>query len=86
MLITDPKSATPRCTATADLISRFQRPYLFLVTVRGEYPHQGMRQYKIAANEEGAAAMLGIDQYLREFTTSPIIKDMASLSPRAKLQ
>ena len=85
-MILTPKSAAPRVDATVELISRHQRPYLFLVTCVGQPPHEGRRQYKVAAPDEAAAAFKGIDLYCREFTTSPIIKTMAPLAPKATLQ
>ena len=85
-VIVDPKSATPRVTATVELLSRYFRPWLFLVICVGEPPHEGTRQYRVAAPDEAAAAFKGIDLYIREFTTSPIIKTMAPLAPKAKLQ
>lgn len=60
------------CTAVVDLISRFQRPYLFKVTVTGQPPHDKRREYDIAAWSDKAAAQLGIDTFVREMQ-SPIL-------------
>lgn len=79
-------SSTPLCDATVELISRVFRPWLFLVTVVGKPPHEGRRQYKVQAPDDSAAAFKGIDLYVREFTSNPIIREMAPLAPKAKLQ
>jgi hypothetical protein len=56
------------CSATVDLISRLQRPYLFAVRVTGLPPHAHVRTYDIAAWSDDAAAHIGIDVFVKEFS------------------
>jgi hypothetical protein len=56
------------CDATVDLISRVQRPYLFAVRVTGLPPHAYVRTYDIAAWSDDAAAAIGIDVFVKEFS------------------
>lgn len=56
------------CSATLDLISRRQRPYLFRVTVTGQPPHAVKRTYDIAGNTEDAAAKVGISRFVHEMS------------------
>jgi len=61
------------CNAVVDLISRVQRPYVFMVTVTGLHPHVGVRQYTIAANDDNGAAMKGIQLFVKEFERVPAV-------------
>lgn len=85
-MIETAQSATPRCTCTVDLLSRVFRPYNFLVTVTGDFPHQFVRRYKIAAPTDDEAATCGMQLFVREFTPRVVNENMAALAPRAKLQ
>jgi hypothetical protein len=85
-MIVTPQSAMPRCTCVVDLISRVFRPYLFLVTVTGVPPHQGVRRYKVAADSDDSAAMKGLELFVKEFMPPVVRDEMATLAPRAKLQ
>ena len=85
-MIVTPQNARPRCEAIVDLISRVQRPYLFLVTVTGQPPHAFRRQYKVAADSDNSAAMKGLELFVKEFMP-PVVRDqMATQAPKAKLQ
>jgi len=55
-----------RCKAIVELISRFQRPYLFRVTVKGEPPHAQYRVYKIAGWTDDVVAREGLKRFERE--------------------
>jgi len=77
------ENATPRCKATVKLVSRTQRPYVFQVTVRGEFPHGYMRVYPIAADSDNAAAIKGMELFVAEFGRD--IPGVASVAPRAKI-
>ena len=85
-MIVEPQNATPRCTATVDLLSRVFRPYNFLVTVFGEPPHAYRRQYKIAAPSDSEAAICAMQLFVREFSPAVVNEGMAPLAPKAKLQ
>jgi hypothetical protein len=85
-MIETPQSVTPRCTCTVDLLSRVLRPYNFLVTVTGDFPHRFVRRYKIAAPTDDEAAICGMQLFVREFTPRVVNENMAALAPRAKLQ
>lgn len=85
-MILTPQDATPRCNCTVDLISRVFRPYLFKVVVTGEPPHPYRVEYKIAAPDEDAAAIKGMQLFVNEFLPYVVRKQAADLSPRAKLQ
>ena len=82
-VILHPESATPRCTATVDLISRVMRPYLFRVTVVGEYPHAFRRVYPIAADSDASAAIKGMELFCDEFGRK--LPGVVSVAPKAKL-
>lgn len=60
------------CNAVVDLISRRQRPYLFLVTVTGLPPHVATRRYTIDAKDDNSAAMKGIGLFVKEFECVPL--------------
>lgn len=85
-MIETAQSVTPRCTCTVDLLSRVFRPYNFLVTVTGDFPHRFVRRYKIAAPTDDEAATCGMQLFVREFTPRVVNENMAALAPRAKLQ
>lgn len=82
-MIVTPHNATPRCTATVDLISRVMRPYLFQVTVVGEYPHAFRRVYPIAADTEESAAVKGMELFVKEYGRP--IPGQGTIAPKAKL-
>jgi hypothetical protein len=86
MAILTPQSATPRCTASVQLISRVFRPFLFEVTVTGEPPHAFVRKYRVAAPCDDSAAMKGLQLFVKEFAPRVMRNEMADLAPRAKLQ
>lgn len=77
-------SATPRCDAIVDLISRVQRPYLFRVTVTGHPPYAYRRVYNVAADSDDSAAMKGLELFVGEFSTP--VPGLVSLAPRAMQQ
>lgn len=66
--VIDINTAAVRCSCYVDLISRRQRPYLFRVTVTGEFPHNVRRIYEIAAIGEDTAAMKGLQRFEREMS------------------
>ena len=82
MLLT-PETATPRCTATVDLISKVMRPYLFRVTVVGQPPHAYLRVYLIAADSDDSAALKGLELFVKEFGRR--VPGEGSSVPKAKL-
>lgn len=77
-----PQSGTPRCTATVELLSRHQRPYLFSVTVTGEPPHAWARAYTIAADSDNSAAIKGMELFVDEVQKLP---GVGSIVPKARL-
>ena len=85
-MILTPETATPRCTAIVDLISRVQRPYLFRVTVSGQFPHNWRQVYTIAAESDDSAAMKGLELFVKSCMNPIIRAEMATLAPKAKLQ
>lgn len=82
-MIALPNQTTPRCQATVDLISRVMRPYLFRVTVVGEYPHAYRRVYVIAADSDDSAAIKGMELFVEEFGRQ--VPGVISVAPKAKL-
>lgn len=66
--IISPHDAKVLCSATVDLITRLQRPFLWRVTVVGQPPHAHRRIYDIPAPSEDAAAYAGIDRFVEEFS------------------
>ena len=82
-MLVKPESAVPRVDVTVDLLSRVMRPYLFKVTAVGQPPHAQRRVYVIRSRDEDGAAMLGIELFVKEFTTAAPIRDMATLAPQA---
>lgn len=81
--ILTPENATPRCTATVDLISKVMRPWLFRVTVTGEPPHAFRRVYPIAAPDDNAAAIKGLELFVAEFGRK--LPGVGTVTPRARL-
>jgi len=77
------ENATPRCKATVKLVSRAQRPYVFQVTVTGEFPHAHRRVYPIAANSDDAAAMKGMELFVHEFGRR--VPGVATAVPKARI-
>jgi len=77
------ENATPRCKATVKLISRAQRPYVFQVTVVGEFPHGYRRVYPIAADSDNSAAIKGMELFVAEFGRR--IPGVCSVAPKAKI-
>lgn len=77
------ENATPRCKATVKLVSRAQRPYVFQVTVTGEFPHAHRRVYPIAADSDNSAALKGMELFVAEFGRQ--IPGVASVAPKAKI-
>jgi hypothetical protein len=68
MSLVNPSTVGVRCSCTVDLLSRRQRPYVFRVSVTGEYPHAVKRTYDITGVNEDAAAMSGMDKFQREMS------------------
>lgn len=77
------ENATPRCKATVKLVSRAQRPYVFQVTVTGEYPHARTRVYPIAADSDNSAAIKGMELFVAQYGRQ--IPGVASVAPKAKI-
>ena len=84
-MIETPHNATPRCTCTVDLLSRVFRPFNFLVTVRGDPPHEFIRRYKIAAPTDDEAASCAMQLFSQEFMPKVIVEQSAPLAPKAKM-
>lgn len=76
-------NATPRCKATVRLVSRSQRPYVFQVTVVGEFPHAHRRVYPIAADSDNSAALHGMELFVAEFGRQ--VPGVASVAPKANI-
>ena len=81
------QAATPRCKATCELLSQFQRPYLFEVTVIGEAPHAYRRVYRVVGpgdyeNAAASAAMKGMELFIQEVQKLP---GVGTIVPRARL-
>lgn len=77
------ENATPRCKAAVRLVSRAQRPYVFQVTVTGEFPHARRRVYPIAADSDDSAALKGMELFVQEFGRQ--VPGVASVTPKAKI-
>lgn len=77
-------SATPRAKAIVDLLSKVQRPFLFLVTVFGEPPHACIRKYHVRAPDDASAAGKGLELFTAEFTPRPIAMLTGTNVPKAK--
>ena len=82
-MILTPQSATPRCKATVDLLSKVMRPYLFRVTVTGEPPHPWRQEYTIVADSDASAAIKGMELFVA--WAGRQIPGVASIAPKAKL-
>lgn len=76
MSLVKPCDVTPRATATVELLSRVYRPWLFRVTVTGEFPHDCRRHYDIAAVDDNAAAFKGLRLFEEEMTNMPVLRVM----------
>ena len=83
MTILTLENTIPRCKATVRLVSRVQRPYVFQVTVTGEFPHAHRRVYPIVADSDNSAALKGMELFMGEFGRQ--IPGVASVAPRAKI-
>jgi len=83
MLLT-PELATPRCTCTVDLISKVMRPYLFRVTVVGEFPHAHREVYVIAADSDDSAALRGMELFVETYGRK-MPDGVVSAAPKARL-
>jgi len=77
------ENATPRCKATVRLVSRAQRPYVFQVTVTGEFPHPYRRVYPITADSDDSAALKGMELFVHEFGRR--VPGVGSVCPKAKI-
>jgi hypothetical protein len=62
--------------ASVTLISRVQRPYLFRVRVEGQFPHNRVREYDIAAKNESAAAFQGIKVFERQMSKAVEMREL----------
>jgi hypothetical protein len=82
-MIVDPQSATPRCTATVELISAVMRPFLFRVIVVGEYPHAHREVYTVAAPDDNSAAIKGMEVFCQ--THGRKFPGIVSAAPKARL-
>jgi hypothetical protein len=67
-IIKSPHDCMVLASATVDLISKVQRPWLFRVTVVGKPPHLARRVYEIAAISDSQAAMVGIEKFVKEMS------------------
>ena len=56
------------CSATMNLLSRVQRPYLWRVKVTGQPPHAVVRTYDIAGNDQNVVAQLAIGHFVKEMS------------------
>jgi hypothetical protein len=83
-MVLTPQCATPRCTATVDLLSKYFRPYNFRVTVRGEPPHPYTMTIDVAAPSEDDAAAFGMQMFVKKFMPKAIADEMAPLAPTSK--
>lgn len=54
------------CQATVDLISRFQRPFLWKITVTGQPPHAYTRVYELNAKTPDDAAFKAMEQFKKD--------------------
>ena len=77
------ENATPRCKATVKLVSRSQRPYVFQVTVTGEFPHAYRRVYPIAADSDNSAAIKGMELFVAQFGRQ--LPGIGSAAPKARI-
>ena len=77
------ENATPRCKASVRLVSRAQRPYVFQVTVTGEFPHAYRRVYPIKADSDNSAAIRGMELFVHEFGRQ--VPGVVTVAPKAKV-
>lgn len=77
------ENATPRCKAAVRLWSRSQRPYLFQVTVTGEFPHAYRRVYPIAADSDDSAAIKGMELFVAQFGRQ--LPGVVTVAPKARI-
>lgn len=77
------ENATPRCKATVKLVSQAQRPYVFQVTVTGEFPHAHRRVYPIAADSDNSAAIKGMELFVQEYGRQ--VPGVVTVAPKAKI-
>ena len=68
--------APVRAQATVTLLSRVQRPYLFRVVVKGQFPHNHVREYDISGKNEADAAFQGIKIFERQMSKAVVIRDL----------
>ena len=62
------------CNAIVELISKFQRPYLFRVTVQGLPPHHKWRIYELSAENEELASQRAMDIFCREMSSPQVME------------
>lgn len=84
MPVLTPQTASPRAKCIVDLLSKVQRPFLFLVTVFGEPPHSVTRKYHVRAPDDASAAGKGLELFTNEFTPRYIAILTATNVPKAK--
>lgn len=77
------ENATPRCKAAVKLVNRHQRPYIFAVTVTGEFPHAHRRVYPIAADSDDSAALKGMELFVAEYGRQ--VPGVVTAAPKAKI-
>jgi hypothetical protein len=83
--IVSASEAQVRCQCTVDLISQFQRPFLFQVNVWGEPPHAVTRVYRISAVNEERAASKGLELFEREMRVPwAILSDQGDYAKRVQ--
>jgi hypothetical protein len=71
-----PDEVDVRAQASVTLLSRVQRPYLFRVRVEGQYPHNRVREYDIAAVNEAAAAFKGIEVFSKQMSKRVQVREL----------
>lgn len=59
------------------------RPYLFRVTVVGEYPHAYRESYTIAADSDASAAIKGMEVFCAKYGRQ--LPGVGTIAPKAKL-
>jgi hypothetical protein len=79
--VKSPNDGRVLCSCTMDLVSRVQRPFVFVVTVTGEPPHAFTRKYEIAAYSDDAAAQCAIDTFVKEMSVQERILAEICASP-----
>jgi hypothetical protein len=86
MTVLTPQNSPVRCQCIVDLISKVQRPFLFLVTCWGEPPHAYMEKYHITALDPGSAAAKGLEVFQARASNPAIYALAGTMVPKAKLQ